>query len=131
MQVRELLLQSADRRYFLIERSSDGKPLGRFYYRRWQLHGGQRKADWELNIFIADPADRGKGYGTAAQTLAVAFLLGLPETQSVFAYTDERNLPERKALTKAGLTEVGLLPSPYYGIVVPTGKKWILYARER
>jgi hypothetical protein len=49
-QLRELFLHSSDRRYYLIRRTVDQKPLGRFYYRAWDF--GDGGIDWELNIFI-------------------------------------------------------------------------------
>ena len=70
-QRRALFLHSKDRQYFLIRRSADGQPLGRFYYRGWALGGEEEGADWELNVFIATPRDRGKGYGTAAQQVVL------------------------------------------------------------
>jgi hypothetical protein len=52
-QLRELFLHSSDRRYYLIRRTVDQKPLGRFYYRAWDF--GDGGIDWELNIFIRVP----------------------------------------------------------------------------
>jgi hypothetical protein len=61
-QLKTLFLQSPDRIYFLIRETLSFKPLGRFYYRAWQFHSDMDKIDWELNIFIADPSERGQGY---------------------------------------------------------------------
>ena len=91
-ELRTLFLHNPDRFYFLIRRAGDHKPLGRFYYRSWRFSPHSEKIDWELNIFIADPSQRGKGYGSEVQTLASKFLLLLPETHSVFAYTFVTNL---------------------------------------
>ncbi|GEM_PF-2261239 len=118
-QLRELFLYSTDRQYFLIKRTSDARPLGRFYYRGWRFHPDPGKVDWELNILIADPAFCGKGYGTMTQALALSRLLARPETHSVFAYTHEDNIAERRALLKAGLLEMGYLPHSYYKIPSP------------
>jgi RimJ/RimL family protein N-acetyltransferase len=118
-EMRKLFFHSPDRWYFLIKHSSDGRPLGRFYYRAWYFHEDPSKIDWELNIFIANPADRGKGYGSAAQKIAAHFLLGLPHTHSVFAYAFTSNRPEQRALEKAGFENKGLLPSPYYRVKLP------------
>lgn len=132
-QLRELFLNSTDRQYFLIRRTSDAKPLGRFYYREWHFHSDPGKVDWELNILIADPACRGKGYGTTTQKLALSILLTRPETHSVFAYTHEDNVAERRALLKAGLVEIGYLPSDYHSIPPPVGIRGrsVLYASHR
>ena len=123
----ELFLNSPDRRYFLIRQAEDGRPLGRFYWRAWHFQPG--KVDWELNILIADPAERGKGYGTAAQRLAIAHLLALPQTNSVFAYTMRENAAERRALLKAGFVEAGPMPHPYYQVALPT-EECILYVTD-
>ena len=122
--LQDLFLNSSDRHYFLIRRTADGKPLGRFYWRAWHFQAD--KIDWELNVFIADPAERGKGYGTAAQVLAVAQLLALPETNSVFAYTMHDNTAERRALSKAGFSEAGLMPHEYYRVNLPR-EECVLY----
>ena len=84
-ELHDLFLNSPDRWYFLIRRTKDGRPLGRFYYRAWRFGSDQEEVDWELNILIAEPDERGKGYGTAAQKLAVDYLLERSETRSVFA----------------------------------------------
>jgi len=86
--------------------------------------------DWELNIFIAEPNERVKGYGTAAQKLALDYLLQQPETHSVFAYTYVTNQAERRSLEKAGLEERGGLPDPYYRVRLPPEKS-VLYVREK
>ena len=133
-ELRRLFLNSPDRRYFLIRRSEDGKPLGRFYYWAWRFHADPQRVDWELNILIADPSDRRQGYGTEAQKLAAEFLLGLPETHTVFAYTMAENLGERGALLKAGFQEVGPEceaepPSDYYKANLPS-EECVLYVKK-
>jgi len=117
--MRKLFLNSPDRWYFLIKDSKNGRPLGRFYYRAWHFHEDLNKIDWELNIFIANPVDRGKGYGSDAQKLAARFLLSLSQTHSVFAYTFTTNVPEQRALEKIGFENNGLLPSPYFRVKLP------------
>jgi thymidylate synthase (FAD) len=128
--LRDLFLHAADRWYFLIIRTADQKPLGRFYYRAWRFHPDSEKIDWELNILIADPAERGRGYGTVAQALALEFLLRLPETHSVFAYTFATNEAERCALQKAGFEKAGRMPSSYYRVKLPP-EECVLYVRRR
>lgn len=118
-ELRALFLAGADRSYFLLRRSSDAAPLGRFYWRAWRFCGDPR-VDWELNIFLADPRERGKGYGTAAQRLAARHLAALPETESVFAFTLVRNKAERRALLKAGFLNRGLMPNERYPVILPT-----------
>jgi RimJ/RimL family protein N-acetyltransferase len=114
--LRTLFLDNPDRQYFLIRRSADGHQLGRFYWHAWRFTEAPADIDWELNIFLADPLERGKGYGAAAQRSASDYLLALPETQSVFAFTFLANVAEQRALIKAGFREEGLLPHSYYRV---------------
>ena len=129
-ELRNLFLNSTDRWYFIILRVPDRKPLGRFYYRAWQFDNRQKMIDWEMNIFIAEPDERGKGYGTAVQKLVMEYLLQQTETRSVFAYTFTRNSAERRALKKIGLSEAGNLPHPYYKVKLPLEES-VLYVKEK
>jgi RimJ/RimL family protein N-acetyltransferase len=115
-ELRTLFLANPDRQYFLIRRSANGYPLGRFYWRAWRFHESLAAIDWELNIFLADPLERSQGYGVTVQQLASAYLLALPETRSVFALTFLANVAEQRALIKAGFREEGLLPHAHYRV---------------
>ena len=119
-ELRKLFLDSQDRQYFLIRRATDACPLGRFYWREWRFAEHSAGIDWELNIFLADPHKRGKGYGTAVQHLAADYLMTQSETRSIFAFTFETNRAERRALIKAGFREAGFLPNPRYPVNVPS-----------
>ena len=125
--LQDLFLHSPDRHYYLIRRGTDGKPLGRFYHRAWLFGSDPQVIDWELNIFIAHPGERGKGYGTAVQKLALDHLLPLPETHSVFAYTHVDNVAEQRALEKAGFEKIGRLPHADYPVRLPAHDS-VLYA---
>ena len=116
--LRTLFLGATDRQYFLIKRTADDNRLGRFYWRAWHFDS-PNKIDWELNIFLAAPMERGKGYGTAVQRLASDYLVTCDETASVFAFTLSTNVGERRALEKAGFHEVGELPHAYYRVDRP------------
>ena len=118
-QLRSQFLQDQDRQYFLIRQTGTGKPLGRFYYRAWRFHQNAALVDWELNILIAGPAERGKGFGTVVQKLVADQLLQHQETYSVFAYTFATNMAEQRALQKAGFVSEGYLPSDYYRVKGP------------
>lgn len=114
-QLKELFLYNSERYYFLIKNKIN-KPIGRFYYRAWFFNRNKRKIDWELNIIIANPNDRGKGYGSATQLMVTDYLRRLPETNSVFAYTLIDNLAEQKSLEKCGFRVIGTFPNDYYKI---------------
>src|SRR5262245_28810479 len=45
--LRRLFLDSQDRQYFLIRRTTDACPLGRFYWRVWQFAECSAGIDWE------------------------------------------------------------------------------------
>lgn len=128
-QLQELFLDNLERYYYLIKDEA-GKPVGRFYYRAWRFDRKDEKIDWELNLFIANPDDRGKGYGTAAQLLVSNYLLQLSETHSVFAYTMNSNIGEQKSLDKCGFKLLGNLPDNYYKIDMGNlnPKNYVLYA---
>ena len=59
----------------------------------------------------------------------VDFLLNLPRTNSVFAYTLAANMAERRALEKAGFIEKGILPSVYYDIGRLPPEPSVLYVK--
>lgn len=118
--LRALFLDSADRSYFLLRRASDREPLGRFYWRAWRFREpGDVLVDWELNIIIARPDERGRGYGTAAQRAAAGYLAQRQDTASVFAFTLVGNTAEQRALVKAGFENRGQLPNPRYPVDLP------------
>jgi RimJ/RimL family protein N-acetyltransferase len=54
------------------------------------------------------PAGRGKGYGTEAQRLLVAYLFENTTVNRVEASTDVENLAEQRSLEKAGLLREGI-----------------------
>lgn len=128
-ELQPFFLDNPERYYFLLRDRETGRSLGRFYYRAFQFNDDPALIDWELNILIAEPGERGKGYGASAQVLASEFLLGLPQTHSVFAYTMAANAAERRALEKAGFFEEGLLPSEYYDVGRLPPEPCILYIK--
>ena len=130
-ELEELFLRSQDRHYFLI-RSEKNKPIGRLYYREWKFNDHHEKTDWELNIIIGEPTERGKGYGTESQCLITNYLMGLNETNSIFAYTMSGNISEQKTLEKLGFKRKGYLPSDYYKVNLGRLKseEFVLYVYE-
>src|SRR5262245_50748739 len=119
--LRSLFLEDPDRSYFVVRRASDAAAIGRFYWRAWRFRRpNDELVDWELNIFLADPRERGKGYGTALQRLAAIYLKARAETRSVFAFSLVDNCAERRALLKAGFLDKGPMPNADYPVVLPT-----------
>lgn len=65
---------------------------------------------WSLAIQLAR-AFRGRGIGTRAHELIVAYLFAGTLHNRIEAYTESGNVPERRALEKAGFTMEGTLRS--------------------
>lgn len=126
-QLRDLFLHEQSREYFVIRVVPGDTPVGRLYWRAWRFTPDPDAIDWELNVFLAEPGVRGRGLGTSSQGLAVRHLLGRRSTRSVFAFTAVDNHPERRALLKAGLRELGPLPHPRYPVPLPEGE-WCVYS---
>ncbi|GAC1386366.1 MAG: GNAT family protein [Ktedonobacteraceae bacterium] len=63
---------------------------------------------YNIGISIA-AAHRSKGYGTDAQQLLAAYLFSTYPIIRVEATTDRENVPEQRALEKAGFTREGVL----------------------
>ena len=63
---------------------------------------------YNIGIVLA-PEYRGKGYGSEAQHLLAAYLLATYPIIRVEASTDITNLPEQRALEKAGFTRDGIM----------------------
>lgn len=63
-----------------------------------------------LNVGISLFAEhRGRGYGSTAQRLLADYLFSTRTVERVEASTDIENLPEQRALEKAGFTREGVL----------------------
>jgi RimJ/RimL family protein N-acetyltransferase len=63
---------------------------------------------WNVGVWIA-PDARGKGHGSEAQRLLVAYLFEHTFLERVEASTETGNLAEQRALEKAGFTREGVL----------------------
>jgi RimJ/RimL family protein N-acetyltransferase len=73
---------------------------------RYGPNSGSRAYNIGLHI---TPDQRGKGYGSDAQRLLADYLLQTYPIGRVEAATDRTNLPEQRALEKAGFTREGVL----------------------
>jgi RimJ/RimL family protein N-acetyltransferase len=63
---------------------------------------------WNIGILLL-PDHRGKGFGTQAQRLLIAYLFDTTPLHRIEAYTDVENVPEQCALEKIGFTREGTL----------------------
>ncbi len=86
----------------------DDNPIGDVSYH--QVRYGPNDASVEFNIGInIISAYRGKGYGVEAQKLLADYLFSTYSIMRVDAMTDIENIPEQRALEKAGFTREGIL----------------------
>ena len=92
----------------VIERIEDGTPVGAVSYRK-VMYGPPPDSDaWQLGIDL--PLEtRGRGYGTEAQRLVADWLFATTPVNRVEAATDIDNVPEQRALEKAGYVREGVL----------------------
>ncbi len=75
----------------------------------WRKHKTARVSFcWEIGIALA-PEARGRGYGTQAHRLLVAYLFAHTLVNRVEALTETGNIAEQRALEKAGFTREGVL----------------------
>ena len=81
---------------------------GDISYRRVRYGPGDMSVAYNIGISLA-PEQRGKGYGAEAQRLLAAHLFAVHPIMRVEASTDSANLPEQRALEKAGFTREGVL----------------------
>ncbi|MEP7158864.1 MAG: GNAT family protein [Chloroflexota bacterium] len=98
-----------DRRGTLvIERLDTGAPVGSL---SWHVVGYGPNSDSQcFNIGIEIlAAARGLGFGSEAQRLLADWLFAASEVNRVEASTDIENLPEQRALEKAGYTRDGVI----------------------
>jgi GNAT superfamily N-acetyltransferase len=65
---------------------------------------------WNVGIGLS-PSTRGHGVGAVAQRLLAEWLLDTTDVDRIEASTDVENVPEQKALERAGFTQEGILRS--------------------
>ena len=81
--------------------------LGFVSWRRIEVVGSYF---WNMGILLL-PAARGRGVGTRAQQLLVRYLFAHTPVVRIEADTDRENIPEQRALEKAGFTREGMMRS--------------------
>lgn len=82
---------------FMIE-LRDGDPIGTIHY--WLRQEREECAVAQLKI--AEPGQRGKGYGTEAQKYLIINLFERAKVQAVEMYTDVNNMAQQRCLAKLG-----------------------------
>jgi aminoglycoside 6'-N-acetyltransferase len=95
-----------------------------------QQRYGPNEGSTAYNIGIGLHVDyRGKGYGSEAQRLLAAYLFDTYPVMRIEASTDKENVPEQKALEKAGFTREGIIRGAQW-----RGGRWhdlVLYSKLR
>jgi RimJ/RimL family protein N-acetyltransferase len=101
-------LLGAEHGTLLIATRDSETIVGDVGYRRVRYGPGSMSAAYNIGIALA-PEERGKGYGAEAQRLLAGYLFATYPVMRVEASTDSANLPEQRALEKAGFTREGAL----------------------
>lgn len=83
---------------FIICEKSSGRPVGSVYFRDID----RKKGCAEYGIFIGEDDAVGRGYGTQAAELALAYAFKELELQSVFLRVFADNMQARRSYEKAG-----------------------------
>jgi diamine N-acetyltransferase len=88
---------------FTIYRSSDWEPIGSTRLQDVDFHHGAA----EFVIFIGEPSERGKGYGTETTRLVLDCAFTALGLRNVLLKVYEFNLAGRRVYQKAGFREFG------------------------
>lgn len=92
----------------LIVETKDGEIVGDVSYHHQKYGPNDGSQVFNIGISLHSKC-RGKGYGVEAQKLLAAYLFATYPIMRVEATTDVTNLPEQRALEKAGFTREGVL----------------------
>jgi RimJ/RimL family protein N-acetyltransferase len=91
----------------IVERADDGSVIGTVGWHRVTYGPNQLSDAWNIGIELW-PEHRGQGFGSEAQRLLAEFLLETYDLNRVEASTDVENVPEQRALEKAGYVREGI-----------------------
>ncbi len=98
----------SERNGLLIVEVIDGsRPLGTVSWHRVGYGPAGESDAWNMGIELIAGA-RGHGYGVEAQVLVARYLFEHTPVNRVEAQTDIENIPEQRALAKAGFTREGV-----------------------
>jgi RimJ/RimL family protein N-acetyltransferase len=100
-------LQNERNGEMIVELVPDGTPIGTIGWHEVHYGPGPSSRAWNIGIAIL-PEFRGKGYGATAQRLLADHLFATTDANRVEAQTDVDNVPEQRALEKAGFVREGI-----------------------
>ncbi|MGL1931911.1 MAG: GNAT family N-acetyltransferase [Desulfotalea sp.] len=106
-------LWNKDKRLYLIEKRSSGCAVGSIQY--WKKTGPDNGV--VISLKIAEPSQRGKGYGTEAQKYLIIQLFEHTDTNVIEMYTDINNIAQQKCLAKLGFEVVNSLNYDDYHVM--------------
>jgi RimJ/RimL family protein N-acetyltransferase len=93
----------------IVERLADDKPVGTVGWRLVTVYGPSPMSDaMQIGIELI-PEARGQGLGVEAQRLIADYLFASTHVSRVEASTDSSNMPEQRALKKAGYVREGAM----------------------
>lgn len=103
------LLRNDRNATLVIERVSDGEPVGTIGWRLVTGYGPSPTSDaFQIGIELV-PDARGEGLGVEAQQLVAHYLFASTPVHRVEASTDVDNVAEQRALQKAGYQREGVI----------------------
>ncbi len=114
-----------ERRMVTLE---DGTPIGDVSWFGVPYGPNRRSVAWRIGITLL-PEHRRRGHGAAAQSLLAEYLFATTGVNRVEADTDITNVPEQRALERAGFRREGVLRGAQY-----RNGHWhdlVLYAKVR
>lgn len=94
--------------YRMIIERPDGSPIGDLSYFAVTYGPNTESMAWKIGITILR-SERRRGYGWRAQRLLAEYLFATTAANRVEADTDVMNLPEQRALERAGFRREGIL----------------------
>ena len=97
----------------IVERVGDSKPIGTVSWREVRYGPNPESICWNIGISLI-PDARGQGLGSEAQRVLVAYLFATTPVKRIEAMTDVDNVPEQRALEKAGFQKEGVLRRAQY-----------------
>ena len=106
--IRATGLLAEDRGNLIVEVVADGWPIGTVSWHA-ELYGPNLESQaWNIGINLI-PDARGHGFGGEAQRLLAERLFASSRANRVEAMTDVENVPEQRALEKAGFVREGVI----------------------
>ncbi len=83
---------------FIVELKKPVRPIGTVHY--WLAPG--KRDTIAMALKIAEPQERGKGYGTEIQKIVIMYLFEHMQAKVIEMYTDINNIAQQRCLQKLG-----------------------------